>query len=383
MASRAIALDEMTGAPLLRNSERQDWRNCPWKWEQTWLNGIRSKREPTWAWFGTAIHRALETRYPIGQKRGAPGDVHDAFDEALDQQERRIYTEGSEVDPDAIVDGRKLGHAMLTGYLETYGADSHWQVLHTEAPFQINVPHPTKKGAVLAVLAGTWDLAIWDRNEKVYKIVDHKTRRSFPTNWAFYNLNTQAGTYLWVAREVLIHKGILKKKDVISGLVFNTLKKSMPDKRPKNAQGLATNKPTKAHYVEALQQYTTIVQSRFTVEMLQELAYERGITVLGEVSNNQPVPLFHREEVWRSPQERISQARQVQSEALIMDGMRKGILPIYKNPTEDCTRCQLFELCELDEQNPEEAAEFARMTMTIRDPYADHRENMTRGGVAL
>lgn len=379
----AVALDAVTGAPLLRNSERQDFRRCAWMWKQTWINGVRSKREPTWAWFGTAIHRGLEARYPVGLKRGKPSDVHDAFDAALNDQERRIYTEGSEVDPDAIVDGRILGHAMLTGYLDTYGNDSHWQVLHTEQPFQINVPHPLQPGAVIAVLAGTWDLAIFDRNEKVYKIVDHKTRRSFPSNWAFYNINTQAGTYLWVAREVLIHKGIIKKKDVISGLVFNTLKKAMPDVRPRNADGLATNKPLKAHYVLALQQFTTIVETRFSVAQLKEMAEERGIKVLGEVSNVQPVPLFHREEVWRSPQERVTQARQVQNEALLMDGMRRGTLPVFKNPTEDCTRCKLFEFCELDEQNPEEAAEFARMTMLIRDPYADHREDMTRGGIKL
>jgi len=66
-----------------------------------------------------------------------------------------------------------------------------------------------------------------------------------------------------------------------------------------------------------------------------------------------------------------------------MAQMRAGTLPLYKTPTEDCTRCPLFEYCELHEQNPEEAAEFAAATLVHRDPYRDHREAMAEGGVEI
>lgn len=367
--------------PLLRTSERNDFKRCPWLWHETWINGLRSRREPTWAWFGTAIHRGLEARYPVGKKRGAVSDMHDAFDEALDNQARRIYTEGAEVDETEIVDGRLLGHAMLDGYVAHYGEDRHWEVLHTEQPFQIDVPHPTIPDETIVVYAGTWDLAIFDRVEKVYKIVDHKTRKTFPSNWGFYTINDQAGSYLWVAKEVLVHKGILKKKDPIEGLVFNALRKAMPDTRPLNADGLACNKPTKAHYLDALG-FATAPRG-VTVEGLAEMARDRGITVYGDPSVKQPTALFHREEVWRSPEERVTQARKVQAEATVMNEMRHGRLPLYKNPTEDCVRCQLFDYCSLDEQNKDEAKEFAAATLTVRDPYRDHREAMAEGGIEL
>ena len=340
--------DAATGAPLLRTSERSDYKRCAWLWYQTWVLGWRSKREPTWAWFGTAIHRGLEERYkPGGKKRGTLDAMEAAFEAALDKEERRMYTEGLETDTTDIVDGRTLGLAMLRGYVDEYGKDSHWRVLHTEQPFQINVPDPKDPEKVLVVYAGTWDLAVYDLVDKVYRIVDHKTRRSFPTNWSFYSINDQAGSYLWVAREVLLHKGILKTSDTIDGLVFNALRKHLPDDRPVNENGERLNKN-------------------------------------GSVSLRQPAPLFHREEVWRSPQERVTQARRVQNEAVIMDKVRRGKLPLIKTPTEDCVRCPLFEYCELDEQNPEEAQEFAKATLKKRDPYADHREDMTeRGGIAI
>lgn len=371
----------MSGEILLRTSERSDFKRCPWLWHETWVNGLRPRREPTWAWFGTAIHRGLEARYPVGRKRGAVADMHDAFDEALNDQERRIWTEGLEVDEVEIVSGRNLGHAMLDGYIGEYGEDKHWDVLHTEQPFQIDVPHPTVKGKTLVVYAGTWDLAVFDRVEKVFKVVDHKTRKSFPTNWAFYNINDQAGSYLWVAKEVLVHKGILKKKDAIEGLVFNALKKAMPDQRPTNAAGEYLNKPTKQHYLDALG-YITAPRG-VTVEDLAVQAEERKIRVEGEVSKVQPGPLFHREEVFRTAQERVTQAQRVQAEALVMAEMREGRLPLYKTPTEDCVRCPLFEYCELHEQNPDEAEEFARVTLTKRDPYRDHREAMAEGGIEV
>lgn len=376
-----ISTDAASGVPLLRTSERNDFKRCPFLWQQTWQRGLRSRREPTWAWFGTAIHRGLEARYPVGNKRGSKADMHDAFDEALNQQERRIYTEGADVDPEAIVDGRTLGHAMLTGYVEEYGKDSHWQVLHTEQPFQIEVPHPTNPNSPLVIYAGTWDLAVWDKVEKVFKIVDHKTRKQFPKVWAFYGINDQAGSYLWVAKEVLVHKGILKKNDVIEGLVFNALRKAMPDTRPVNAQGQATNKPTKQHYLDALG-YTAAPRG-MTVDVLAQQAEERDIKVLGDPSVQQPTPRYHREEVAADDRKRVAQARKVQAEALAMAEYREGRLPIYKTPMEECVRCPIFEYCELHDVDLEAAEEFAQATMVVRDPYRDHREDMQRGGVKL
>lgn len=372
----------MSSPPLLRTSERNDFKRCPWLWDQTWNKGLRPKREPTWAWFGSAIHVGLSVRYPIGKRRGSRADTLDAFEEALDNEVRRVYTEGGELDEEEVVDGKELGRQMLLGYIEEYGSDSHWQVIENEQTFQIDVPHP-KKDATLVVYCGTWDLVIYDLVEKVYKVVDHKTRKAFPSNWEFYSINDQAGSYLWVAPEVLKFKGVFKKDEAIEGLVFNALRKALPDTRPLNADGLATNKPKKEQYLAALNARNISYPARATIPVLEQYAKQAGLTVLGDVSARQPMPRYHREEVPRSPQERVSQAQRVQAEAFWMSQIRKGKLPAFKTPTEDCVRCQIFEYCQLDEQDPEAAQEFAEAMYVKRDPYRFHRKEMQEGGVEI
>lgn len=366
----------------MRTSERGDFRRCPWLWDQVWNKHWRAKREPTWAWFGTAIHKGLEVRYPQGNKRGEVADMLSAFEESLDQQVRRVYTDGATLDEQEVVDGKELGRAMLLGYVEEYGQDSQWQVIDTEGTFQIDVPHPTKDKTIV-VYCGTWDLVVYDLVEKVYKVVDHKTRRGFPGNWDFYTINDQAGSYLWVAPEVLRHKGVFTGGEVIEGLVFNALRKHLPDNRPLDADGLAHNKPIKVHYHTALDGANVGYGAKDTLPVLHALATQAGLTVLGDVSAKQPAELFHREQVYRSPAERVTQAKRVQQEALWMEQIRKGKLEAFKVPTEDCVRCPIFDMCQLHEQNPEEGEEFARGTYLKRDPYRDHREAMKEGGVEV
>ena len=61
----------MTKPPLIRTSERKDFKRYPWYWREHWVKGLSSRRVPTWSWFGTAIHKGLEARYPEGAVRGS------------------------------------------------------------------------------------------------------------------------------------------------------------------------------------------------------------------------------------------------------------------------------------------------------------------------
>ena len=371
--------------PMLRTSERNDFKRCPWLWQETWLKGYGTRRVPTWAWFGTAIHAALEVRYPIGIKRGKIGDVLDAFETAVGEETGRIWQDTNAIlDEQEVVDAKELGRAMLIGYVDHFGDDTEWEVIHTEQPFQINVPHPTKPGKFIVVYAGTWD-ALWrNRKTKEFWIVDHKTRKAFPVNWTFYEINDQAGSYLWVAPEVLRHLGVFGKKDRIEGLIFNALKKKMPDNRPRNADGLCTNKPKKEHYQSVLDEAEIPYATRDTIATLNRLVEENSLgPVLGDVSAVQPGDLFHREEIYRSPQERVKQARRVQQEALWMNRIRQGKAEAFKTPTEDCVRCKIYEYCQVDEQNTNEGKEIRDTILMRRDYYADHHRAMTAKGVDL
>jgi len=270
-----------------------------------------------------------------------------AFEVSMDGNIGKIYIQGGEIDDDERMDAAELGRLMLTGYVEHYGKETEWEVIHSEQPFQINVPHPNKPGKFIVCYAGTWDVVMWNRVTKEFWLWDHKTRKAFLQNWSYLELDDQPGSYIWVAERVLRHKGILGEKDTVEGIVFNFLRKAPPDARPTNDAGEALNRD-------------------------------------GTVSKRQPAARYHREEVYRSRHEVVSLAHRVQAEAQVMARMRKGTLPLYKTPAEDCARCKLFDYCVLDEQDPEAAAEYANATMMTRDPYADHREDMeAKEGVEL
>jgi hypothetical protein len=370
--------------PLLRTSERGDFKRCPWLWDKTWNQGLTTRREPTWAWFGTAIHKGLEAWYIIGTKRGKLQSMIDTFEAALNETTRRIWTEGkTDLDEQEVVDARELGIAMLRGYVDFYGQDDEWEVVQTEQPFQIEVVSPFNDSEVLVNYAGTWDALMRNRVTKAWWIWDHKTRKSFPSNWEVYSINDQAGSYLWVAPEILRHLGIFGKKDVLEGLVFNALKKAMPDKRPVNADGLSTNLPKKEDYIAALTARDIHVPAKGTLDGLAAIAEQFHIKVFGQPSMKQPSPLFHREEIWRSPEERVKQASRVQAEALAMKQMRDGTLSIWKTPTEDCVRCKIFEYCQLDESSVEDGKILAKNTLVKRDPYRDHRVDFDARGISL
>lgn len=345
-----------TGAvPLVRTSERNDFKRCPWFWWQHWVEGWAPKREPTWAWFGTAIHKALEVRYPVGDTRTKLSTVLEAFEDSLHGEQRRMVSHNLEYDEEDFVDGLDLGVAMLKGYVQEYGTDKDWTVLHTEAPFQIDVIDDS--GELIAVYCGTWDLMVWDKRRKKWRLVDHKTAKAFQS-FEWLSINDQGGSYLWVAPEVLLHKGLWDRLHPIDGITFNYLRKAMPDERPTDAQGRSLNKPTAA-------------EKRL-----------HGADYPGSVSKRQPAPRYHREETFRSPDARVSQYRKVVNEIEHMNLMRSGELAPYKTPTPDCVRCPLFDVCDLHDQG-DDWEDMLEATFVQRDPYADHRAAMEEGGVEI
>lgn len=366
--------------PLIRTSERGTFAECQWRWYHEWHQGWRGPNVPTWSWFGTAIHKALEVRYPVGTKRGPLADVLAAFEEACGDEHGRIWEKGGELDDEEVHDSMELGKAMLIGYVKHWDQDSRWQVLHTEQPFQIDVRHPVTD-RLIAVYCGTWDLFVWDRMDKVHRLVDHKTRAQFKQDWSFYDLNNQAGSYLWVAPEVLQHMGLLKKTDVIDGIVFNMLRKAMP--QPTAEDGIRYNLPKKKHYVEAMARHEIALDQdlmKWPVPRLVELAKTWGVEVKGDARAKQPTPLFARYTTDRGIEQRVNQGRKVLAEARYMDLLRRGKLPILKHPTEDCVRCPLFDACQIDEYDPEGAQLHLAGTMVKRDPYVDHRVAMQENG---
>jgi hypothetical protein len=369
--------------PIIRTSERRDFLRCQQRWYWSWREGLRPLGPPSVAlWFGSLVHDALAAYYLPGLKRGPhPAETFSALAGEEEQHMKISEKMGNgehSLTEETLVDARALGIAMLEGYV------AHWEkkersrrVIKPEQTFQLYIPHPRNPGKMIAINAGTYDLVYEEMDTEEIWLGEHKTAKAVILD--HLPLDPQAGGYWAVASIHLVNEGLMRKGQKIRGIEYNFLRKAMPDVRPRNALGLCTNKPTKAHYVEAFQGMgvDTLdgkVVDKCTLADLQYAAENRGLTVLGEPSLNQPRPLFVREKVNRTAKERQSQITRLQNEAMAMKPLREPGATLLKNPTRDCQwDCSHYAMCLLHEQGGDVQA-YREAAYQVQDPYADHRK---------
>lgn len=363
---------------ILRNSERSTFARCPQKWVWAWREGLVPKRPRFDArWFGGGVHVALAAWYcGPGKKRGPhPAETWEKF--ARDAIAFLRTSQPTDEQEAQWTDARDLGRIMLEGYVEKYGRDEHKLILKPEQTFSLLIPHPKRPKETLVLFAGTTDASWRDADSGLIILDEHKTAKSISTT--HLPIDNQAGSYSAVVERYLREAGLIGDKDRIAAIEYNFLRKGLPDERPSDAQGYATNKPTRADYIEALKDtvasHSVSTLAKMKLQDLEELARGYGIVVLGERSKVQPQPLFVRSRIRRTRAARVSQLRRIQDEALVMSEVKAGNLPVLLNPTRDCPRdCDFFSMCELKE-NGGNWKEFKRIQFIAQDPYADHRES--------
>lgn len=386
------------GRVHIRNSERGTLDRCPQQWQWSWRDGLRPKETAKPLWFGTAIHEALAHYYRPGVKRASLKSTLQKFRDSADMEAEYIRTTVGDLNEVEWVDARSLGEAMLTQYVQHYGGDKHWDVIATEQTFEIAIPYPEwtphnlwlKKRMKAAgiktdyfFLNGTFDGVYFDKKDKRFKLMEHKTAASISIG--HLPMDNQAGTYSLVAESVGRDQGWLPKGKRIEEITYNFLRKAMPDARPRDAQGYATNKPTKDHYILAIEAHdgsTNIWPTtkggnvKFpTVAVLEEMAEERGLVVLGDRSATQPPPLFERHPVRRTRAASKGQMARIQDEVLRMNAYVVGAMNVTKAPSRDhCGFCPFKEMCELHESG-HGWVEYRDAMFRSTDPYADHRKS--------
>lgn len=374
----------------IRNSERGTLDRCPQQWWWSWREGLQPKETAKPLWFGTAIHVALATFYQKGKKRASLSKTLDAFRNSADMEAEYMRVEVGGLDEEEYVDAKLLGETMLKGYIEHYAKDRHWDVISTEQTFEVAIPYDWKPGNLwlkkkmekagfnteFFLLNGTFDgvyIDLDDRNK--IKLMEHKTAKNISVG--HLPMDNQAGTYWLVADTVGHDQGWLSKGDHIKEITYNFLRKAMPDERPKDAQGYATNKPLKAHYIAALHEagYSGKDIDKGTLAYLAEVADAHNLTVLGDRSKRQTSPLFERFPVRKTVAAKRGQLERLQQEVLRMNAYVLGAIEITKSPSRDtCPWCPFREMCELHESGAG-WTEFRDAMYRSTDPYADHRKS--------
>lgn len=352
-----VNMSDAAPPPMIRTSERGTFKRCPQRWWWGWREGLKPVDTKPALWFGTGIHLVLEHHYSgPGLKRGKnPLKVWRDYcqDASITVIRNSLSDQGTDT---AFVDAKKMGEAMIDGYMEMWGKDDHIHVLQPEHSFQINIPDG--HGGIACTYCGTYDLAWRDLRDDSVWITDHKTAKDFSVQ--HLALDDQAGSYWALATQTLREKGLIGKRESLKGIEYNFLLKFLPpqDDRPINADGLRCNKPTAAE--------------------LREF----GPDFPGSPSKRQPKPLdqrFMRYRVHRTPGERKSQIERIANEAAVMNLYRTKQLPLIKNPTRDCSwDCDFKNLCEVHERGGD-WQDFKRIAYRVEDPYAAHRDSVEEG----
>lgn len=400
--------------PMMRNSERNDFKECPQKWAWRWNERLTLAHPPQAGalWFGTGYHLVWAEYYtpPKGTennpKRGfiRGRDPHETWDEFCGESYTKIanadyFDEESEQE---FIDAKELGHIMITGQLKMWDGDPQYEVLMPEQRFGIGIKYTVEQLARLANLVqnggtgtnvavkvvGTYDMPVRDHADETtsIKIIDWKTT-SKQARQKQLNKDGQTGTYILSGTAALRRAGLISEKERISGMIFSFARKAKP---PENVDedGVVRNLPTIAHYKAALMDeklshpFTESDLKGYKKEDLAALAKKCGMTVYGERSKRQGNPLFWREVIIRSEANMKSQARHIAEEAEIMGKMRAGLLPIYKSPGEHCNWCMFSDLCDIDEDGGD-TEEFKKYMFTKDDPYADHRSGALNSKVTV
>jgi hypothetical protein len=322
--------------PLLRNSERADFKRCPQRWWWGWRQGLVPQGPPNInLWFGEGIHLALALWYQPGLKRGV--DPRVTWKKFVSEDIRFIRTEfARDYDMKEYVDAEEFGVELLGNYLAEYGRDRSWDIIAPEQNFQVDIPD--KNGRPVVRLSGTMDGVFRDLDDGNVKILETKTAKQIIT--AHLELDSQHATYFTVAERSLKDMGLIKPTDRVTDMVYNFLRKGHADDRPVNEKGQALNKD-------------------------------------GTVSKNQPSPLFVRYPVALTRSQMRRQLVKIAAEVRAMNMMRTKELDLWKNNTRNCYwDCDFYQMCVLDEsEDVEDVLEFKRAVFRVQDPYAAHRKS--------
>lgn len=346
MAGRRSARNQQV-VPMLRTSERSTLKKCEFLWDLTYNKRIKPLTDGPALRFGSLIHRSLADYYVVGTKRGEHPALAYERHYAADMEENQTLF-GMKVDDDEKWENAyDLGIAMLNHYVDEYGADDRWEVIATEFPFRTLVHHEIlDKEAVggsrvvpwfyyTGVVDGVWR----DRRDKKLWIPDHKTTAGIgDKNWRHLVLDDQAGSYWSFGVDYLIEQSILKKNQKLAGMMYNIMRKAMPDERP-------------SKIVKGARIY---------------------LNKDGTPSQKQPSPYFKRMPIFRDEYDRAMVRERAMNDFRRIELFREGELPISKNPGQfTCPMCPMRDACELHETG-NDFTEFLRQTTKEWNPYAEH-----------
>jgi len=301
----------------VHTSDRANFRRCRRRWD--WTSPLRKNLRPKSEsiihfWFGNGIHYALEDYY--GYNRfGTPDKALIAFYDA--------HVKGKIPLPEEADEHIEKGVHMLEHFLDWQSSQMQFETIWIDGVPQVEAHHEVhlfdetddRHGVVYDMRL---DRVMRDTHGRTW-LCDYKTAAQFDTNKL--ENDSQVTSYLLFASHIY---------DVeFEGMVYLQLKKDYP-KPPQRLVngGLSMNKnqnTTRALYLKELRE---MYGNKVPVK------YAEFLKVLKANETDEGDKFIKRTYVRRSPN-----ALQAEYEKILMelDDMLYADLPLYPNPTRDCS----------------------------------------------
>lgn len=332
-----MKFDTNVDLPVITSSERVDFKRCPKRWYWKWRKGLVPRVRTFGALdLGTWVHDALAEFYIPGTKRG--GDLPTFFENIALAD---IEQSGA---PDYAIEKAEelmaLGIEMTKGYQSYYSLDK-FRVIRAEIPLEFTINHPHKNFVVAAHKIKP-DLVVEDQKWDIW-LFEHKTAQNVQTEHLV--IDDQARPYGSMTEAALRKAGIIKPRHRFRGIIYNFLRKALPDQRPQNSKGQYLNKDN-------------------------------------SVSKKQPPPYFVRKRVEMSREAKRITLSRIRDEILTVTETTlllrtKDIHPerLPKTPHKSCPKtCPFFAMCVSEEQGAD-IRTMEKIMYRRENPYAYHSES--------
>jgi Zierdtviridae exonuclease len=328
--------------PLFRSHEGIDFKRCVKKWYWRWRKGYVLKRKNIGALdLGTWVHQALAMWYTPTTGTRHEVDLSGLFTAIAESAITWAATDGATDEQlEKAEELYMLGKAILAAYQDKYRNDG-FETIAAEIPMEVTV-HDADGNAVAVYklkpdLVGRYRDRIW--------LFEHKTAAAIRTEHLV--IDDQARPYGALAEMELRRQGLIGKGEKLAGIMYNFLRKGMPDERAVDKEGLALNKN-------------------------------------GTVSKRQSAPLFLRHPVKLGDKAKAATLRRKRLEILQITSMTRllkegKIQPRWldKTPHWSCPKqCDFFPICSLEEEGAD-TRDMERSLYTRQNPYLYDEEHTT------
>lgn len=317
--------------PVIRQSERVDFKRCMKKWFWRWRKGLVPKRQEYGALLlGTWMHTALEWRY-TDKNWHALAEAFDSVSFRGIQEARAANIPDFEMEKAEGL--RVLGRGMAEGYDRKYGDDTDIRPIGAEIPLEFPIRHGNK---VVAIHRLKPDLLYRNPQDEIW-LLENKTAKQISTE--HLPIDDQARGYAAMSEKALRQVGIIGPNERVKGVMYNFLRKIMPDERPTNEKGQALNKDG-------------------TVSKQQRVPeYVRHPIVLGPKAKQKALEHITRESSMITRMTLALREKRISSDALT------------KTPHKNCPKlCEFFTMCVVEEQGGD-IREMQRSMFVRRNPY--------------